>query len=472
MNYRLSCFCNGKAIITDKLLLKPLYDGGIKERGAKMDFVRDRQAQSITINGTTYSAEQCRVPEGKTISMLHQTMLEQHGEKSFLVDVAKFLEEWFNSSNLLQVQTSGSTGTPKKLMVEKERMMNSACMTLSFLGLKAGDGALLCMPLAYIAGKMVVVRSLVGRLNLCVTEPSSNPMQAWYEQELSQGKSTSDIVVPTFAAMIPMQVYNCVRDPLSDKLLRQVRELIIGGGAVDADLGSRLNDYPNHVWSTYGMTETLSHIALRRINQESLDKSSASSIDKSNTEAFAKTEPSLVNEHASDYEDDGSSWYEPFEGVKLSLSDKGGLVIDAQSVCAEPLITNDVVVFNEQGHFKVIGRLDNVINSGGVKVQIETVEKQLNAAIEDFAKADAQSALVQLQCMITSKSDEKFGQIVVLLYTFKDGVKYELTDEQWSTLFSKLHRYHVPKLKIYVQSLPLTGTGKPDRASAKKIAAA
>ena len=439
-----------------------------------MDFVRDRQVQSITINGTTYSAEQCRVPEGMTISMLHQTMLEQHGEKSFLVDVAKFLEEWFNSSDLLQVQTSGSTGTPKKLMVEKERMMNSACMTLSFLGLKAGDGALLCMPLAYIAGKMVVVRSLVGRLNLCVTEPSSNPMQAWYEQDLSQGKSESDIVVPTFAAMIPMQVYNCVRDPLSDKLLRQVRELIIGGGAVDADLGARLNDYPNHVWSTYGMTETLSHIALRRINQVSLDKSTskAFSIDKSNTAAFAKTEPCLVNEHASDYEDDGSSWYEPFDGVKLSLSDKGGLVIDAQSVCAEPLITNDVVVFNEHGHFKVIGRLDNVINSGGVKVQIETVEKQLNAAIEDFAKADAQSALAQLQCMITSKSDEKFGQIVVLLYTFKDGVKHEITDEQWSTLFSKLHRYHVPKLKLYVQSLPLTGTGKPDRANAKKIASA
>lgn len=472
MSYRLRCFCNGSAINTDKLLLKKLlYDGGIKERGAKMDFVRDRQAQSITINGTTYSAEQCRVPEGMTISMLHQTMLEQHGEKSFLVDVAKFLEEWFNSSDLLQVQTSGSTGTPKKLMVEKERMMNSACMTLSFLGLKAGDGALLCMPLAYIAGKMVVVRSLVGRLNLCVTEPSSNPMQAWYEQELSQGKSISEIVVPTFAAMIPMQVYNCVRDPLSDKLLRQVRELIIGGGAVDADLGSRLKDYPHHVWSTYGMTETLSHIALRRINQARVDKSSVSSIDKSNKDALAKTEPSLVNEHASDYEDDGSSWYEPFEGVKLSLSDKGGLVIDAQAVCAQPLITNDVVVFNEHGHFQVIGRLDNVINSGGVKVQIETVEKQLNAVIEDFAKADNQSPLAQMQCMITSKNDEKFGQIVVLLYSFKDSFNHEISDEQWSALFAKLHRYHVPKLKLYVDSLPLTGTGKPDRANAKKIAA-
>ena len=145
-------------------------------------------------------------------------------------------------------------------------------------------------------------------------------------------------------------------------------------------------------------------------------------------------------------------------------------MIDAQSVCAKPLITNDVAVFNKYGHFKVIGRLDNVINSGGVKVQIETVEKQLNDTIENIAKADSQSVLSQIQCIITSKSDEKFGQIVVLLYTFKDGIKHDISEDQWSLLFKNLHRYHVPKLKIYVDSLPLTGTCKIDRAKARNIA--
>ncbi len=424
-----------------------------------MDFLRDRLTQSITINGITYSYAQCRSAYGDK-SMLHKKMLNLYGDKSFLVDLAKFLEEWFNDSDLLEVQTSGSTGKPKKLLVEKERMVNSAMMTLSFLNLKAGDGALLCMPMAYIAGKMMVVRSLVGRLNLRVIKPSSNPMQDWYEQELKLGKSERDIVVPTFAAMVPMQVYNCVRSLSSDKLLRKVRELIIGGGAVDCDLASRLYDYPHHVWSTYGMTETLSHIALRRIIKSDKDLAVA---DTSNKE---KTSSDYIN----DYEDDGSSWYEPFDGVNLSLSDKGSLVIDAQSVCAKPLITNDVAVFNKYGHFKVIGRLDNVINSGGVKVQIETVEKQLNDTIENIAKADSQSVLSQIQCIITSKSDEKFGQIVVLLYTFKDGIKHDISEDQWSLLFKNLHRYHVPKLKIYVDSLPLTGTCKIDRAKARNIA--
>ena len=424
-----------------------------------MDFLRDRLTQSITINGITYSYAQCRSAYGDK-SMLHKKMLNLYGDNSFLVDLAKFLEEWFNDSDLLEVQTSGSTGKPKKLLVEKERMVNSAMMTLSFLNLKAGDGALLCMPMAYIAGKMMVVRSLVGRLNLRVIKPSSNPMQDWYEQELKLGKSERDIVVPTFAAMVPMQVYNCVRSLSSDKLLRKVRELIIGGGAVDCDLASRLYDYPHHVWSTYGMTETLSHIALRRIIKSDKDLAVA---DTSNKE---KTSSDYIN----DYEDDGSSWYEPFDGVNLSLSDKGSLVIDAQSVCAKPLITNDVAVFNKYGHFKVIGRLDNVINSGGVKVQIETVEKQLNDTIENIAKADSQSVLSQIQCIITSKSDEKFGQIVVLLYTFKDGIKHDISEDQWSLLFKNLHRYHVPKLKIYVDSLPLTGTCKIDRAKARNIA--
>ena len=260
-----------------------------------MDFLRDRLTQSITINGITYSYAQCRSAYGDK-SMLHKKMLNLYGDKSFLVDLAKFLEEWFNDSDLLEVQTSGSTGKPKKLLVEKERMVNSAMMTLSFLNLKAGDGALLCMPMAYIAGKMMVVRSLVGRLNLRVIKPSSNPMQDWYEQELKLGKSERDIVVPTFAAMVPMQVYNCVRSLSSDKLLRKVRELIIGGGAVDCDLASRLYDYPHHVWSTYGMTETLSHIALRRIIKSDKDLAVA---DTSNKE---KTSSDYIN----DYEDDGS----------------------------------------------------------------------------------------------------------------------------------------------------------------------
>ena len=169
----------------------------------------------------------------------------------FLQDLETFLEEWQNNEPTVWVHTSGSTGIPKPIQVEKGRMMASARLTCRFLDLKEGDTALLCMPLQYIAGKMVVVRSLITGLKLIPVAPCGHPLKDLKE-------------APTFAAMIPMQVYNSLQIPEEKHLLKHIKHLIIGGGAIDTSLGNELKDFPNHVWSTYGMTETLSHIALRR----------------------------------------------------------------------------------------------------------------------------------------------------------------------------------------------------------------
>ena len=135
-------------------------------------------------------------------------------------DLTAFLEEWNNKSPYIQVKTSGSTGTPKEMLVKKEQMMNSARLTCDFLGLNSGDTALLCMPLQYIAGKMMVVRSLVANLELVVCEPSGHPL--------------ADIDKPLrFAAMIPLQVYNSLQSPEERRRLEQIDILIIGGGAID-----------------------------------------------------------------------------------------------------------------------------------------------------------------------------------------------------------------------------------------------
>ena len=174
-------------------------------------------------------------------------------QQEFLQDLEAFLQEWQNDEPTVWVHTSGSTGTPKPLRVEKERMMASARLTCSFLGLKEGDSALLCMPLQYIAGKMVVVRSLEAGLRLIPIAPSGHPLKDLKE-------------TPTFAAMIPMQVYNTLQVPEERAILMEIKHLIIGGGAIDDALAHELKDFPNHVWSTYGMTETLSHIALRSLN--------------------------------------------------------------------------------------------------------------------------------------------------------------------------------------------------------------
>lgn len=328
-----------------------------------------------------------------------------------------FLSEWNNDSDRVLVHTSGSTGKPKPMMVEKKRMLNSARITCDFLGLKPGDSALLCMSLDYIAGKMVVVRSIERHLHLISVSPSGYPLKDVNEEI-------------TFAAMVPMQVYNTLQVPEERERLSRIRHLIIGGGAIDAALEQELQSLPGDIaiWSTYGMTETLSHIALRRING-----------------------------------DEASEWYQPFDSVRISQTEEGCLVIDAPQVCAETLVTNDIVeiepyIYNkvEKLRFRIKGRKDNVICSGGIKIQIEEVEALLKPHLEK-------------SFMLAKKKDEKFGEIAVLLTEDKDIKKVEatvrrlLSDESEKSSDHKKYKYWIPKEFRYVEHLPLTETGKPKR---------
>ena len=316
-----------------------------------------------------------------------------------------FIDEWNNDSPYVEVKTSGSTGEPKRMMVEKSRMLNSARITCDFLGLKPGDTALLCMSTDYIAGKMMIVRSIERGLKLISVEPSGHPLANNYQ--LSIVNCQLD-----FAAMVPMQVYNSLQVPDEKERLMAIRHLIIGGGAIDDAMEAELKKFPNAVWSTYGMTETLSHIALRRISGP-----------------------------------EASEWYMPFPTVKLSTTDEGCLVIDAPEVCADTLITNDIVELKSDGRFRVLGRKDNVICSGGIKIQIEEVEREL----KPYAR---------VPYIISKKKDEKFGEIVVLLT--------EGDIDEMNTICEKyLPKYHRPKLYQHVDQIPLTETGKPARKKAE-----
>lgn len=336
-----------------------------------------------------------------------------------------FLSEWNNDSDRVLVHTSGSTGKPKPMMVEKKRMLNSARITCDFLGLKPGDSALLCMSLDYIAGKMVVVRSIERHLHLISVSPSGHPLK-----DIDLKDVNGEI---TFAAMVPMQVYNTLQVPEERERLTHIRHLIIGGGAIDASLEKELQALPGNIaiWSTYGMTETLSHIALRRINGA-----------------------------------EASEWYQPFDSVKISQTEEGCLVIDAPLVCAETLVTNDIVeiesyIYNkvEKLRFRIKGRKDNVICSGGIKIQIEEVEALLKPHLEK-------------PFMLAKKKDEKFGEIAVLLTEDEDLKKVEATirrllsgksDDSNNSSESKSHKYWIPREYLHVDHLPLTETGKPKR---------
>lgn len=317
------------------------------------------------------------------------------------MSLEEFLDEWRNASSRVLVHTSGSTGKPKPMWASKEKMLNSARITCDFLGLKPGDTVLLCMSLDYIAGKMVVVRSMERKMRLISVKPSGHPL-ASVEEPL------------TFAAMVPLQVYNSLQVPEERERLMRIKHLIIGGGAIDARLAHELRSFPNNVWSTYGMTETLSHIALRRINGSK-----------------------------------ASQWYTPFASVEISQTADGCLIIDAPLVHDGRLTTNDRVEMRTdpttgKRQFRVLGRKDNVIDSGGIKIQIEEVE----AALMPFLKAPF---------AITKAADERFGEIVVLMTEATDMAEVE------EICVNALPKYWRPRRYVHIDKIPMTETGKIKR---------
>ena len=299
------------------------------------------------------------------------------------------------------------------MLVEKRRMLASARITCDFLGLQPGDTALLCMSLDYIAGKMMVVRALERRLRLITVPPSGHPLVD-VQDEID------------FAAMVPMQVWNTLQVPEERARLQRIRHLIIGGGAIDEALALSLASFPNAIWSTYGMTETLSHIALRRLNGP-----------------------------------DASEWYTPFPSVSVSLSDEGCLVINAPEVSAVTLVTNDIAELsssclgvsttdNASQQFRILGRKDNVICSGGIKIQAEEVERQLRPCLP-------------VPFLVTKRPDPKFGEAVVLL---TEGS----VDEARLVCQRVLPKYYQPRAYLHVARIPLTETGKPARKQAERLA--
>ena len=354
----------------------------------------DRQQQRLLLEGKEYAPED-----------ISRLVAEGAGNcPPALWDLYLFLNEWFDASPVITVHTSGSTGVPKELVVRKDRMMQSARLTCEFLNLQAGNTALLCMNLRYIGAMMMVVRSLVAGLNLVVRPASGHPL--------------SDVEVPLkFAAMVPLQVYNTLRVPAERKRLEHTDILIIGGGAVDDSLEAELKTIPIAAYSTYGMTETLSHIALRRLNGEAASKC-----------------------------------YYPFPSVELSLSAENTLIVKAPLICDDVLQTNDIACLCSDGGFTIAGRKDNVINSGGIKIQAEEMENRLQP-------------FIPVPFAVTAVPDPCLGQALTLLIAGKPDIK-----ELENKLQAVLETYYRPKHIFITELIPQTENGKIDRTGCRILA--
>ncbi|MGG5210926.1 AMP-binding protein [Chryseobacterium sp. MIQD13] len=316
-------------------------------------------------------------------------------QTDFEQKIKNFLDEWFSDGATVKVQTSGSTGTPKVFEIEKNKMVNSAVMTCNFLGLSEGNKALLCLPVEYISGKMMIVRSIERKLKLFVTEPSLKPAEHLNE-------------VVDFCAMTPLQVENSL-----DKLYL-IKNLIIGGAAVSESLKRKIEQTQKlegiRIFETYGMSETLSHIALKQVMPEAED------------------------------------YFTAFENVSISTDDRGCLKIFAPNVNAEVLQTNDLVEIKNERQFKFLGRIDNVINSGGAKIFPETLEALVKKEIPNEA-------------VFVGVKDESLGRKLMLVIEGEESA--DLTSKISGIPFEK--NFHKPKGIIFVEEIPRTPNGKVNR---------
>ena len=326
-------------------------------------------------------------------------------ENEFEEKVISFLQNWFSVSETVSVQTSGSTGIPKVFEIEKKRMLNSAKMTCDFLGLKEGDTALLCLPVQYISGKMMLVRAIERKLKVIISVPSSAP-------EISENLE--------FCAMTPLQVQNSL-----DKI-HFIKNLIIGGAAVSEKLKSQIsrelstiNHQPStNIYETYGMSETLSHIALKQI--------------------------SPIQEE----------YFTVLNDVEISVDERNCLKIFAPKLNPEILQTNDIVELLNEKQFKFLGRFDNVINSGGVKIFAEELESLVKKHIDR-------------DLVFLGKPDETLGEKLVLVV---EGEKDEnLKSEILNLKFE--NKFHIPKEVLFLEKFPRAENGKVLRKDILKILA-
>jgi len=302
-------------------------------------------------------------------------------------EVKEFISDWYSPNDEMTLQTSGSTGKPKSIKVKKEWMKNSAQLTGKTFELMEGDSTLLCMPVKYVAGKMMVVRALELGLDLKVVEPSSAPLK--------------DLCRPIdFAAMVPLQLENSLKD------LAKIKKLIVGGGQVNSKLVEKLRSISTHVYETYGMTETLTHVAIKPLNG-------------SNKQDV----------------------FQALDGIQFEIDDRDCLVIHAPMLNANPILTNDLVALIDETSFHWLGRYDNVINSGGIKIIPEVVEAKLSSIVPNR------------RFFIAGKSDKSLGEKVVLVV---EGKSMDISCKS-------LDKFEQPKEIHFIPEFVETKSGKIHR---------
>ena len=323
-------------------------------------------------------------------------------------DFGDFLLNWIDKESTVQVKTSGSTGMPKMIVLEKQHMVNSALATGKFFNLEAGDSALSCLSGAYIAGKMMLVRAMILGLELDWVEPSTTPL-------LGNDKTYD------FCAMVPLQLDNSLGQ------INRIKTLIVGGAPLSKSLKEKVQNVKTRIYETYGMTETISHIAVKKVNH---------------VNAVGSRQPVRQAGVVENY-------FSILPNVSITTNERDCLVIHAPDINFEPVVTNDIVNIISETQFEWLGRYDNVINSGGVKLIPEQIELKL-------------ASILKSRFFVTGIPDEKLGQKLILLVE-ENNENYELLEKAKS--LETLEKYEIPKDIFFVKNFIETENGKISRMS-------
>ncbi len=337
--------------------------------------------------------------QGKSFDSVEELL---NFSKSISLEINAFLKNWFDDKSFVEVQTSGSTGVPKVIHLSKKHMINSAKATGNYFELPEKTSALLCMSPNYIAGKMMLVRAITLGWHLDIVEAVSNP--------LMKIKKKYD-----FSAMVPLQLHNSLNE------IHNIKKVIVGGGVVSNKLLRNIQNISTDVFATYGMTETITHIAVKKLNH-------------------------FHSKHVEE------SYYQVLPNITISTDKRGCLVINAPNLADEEVITNDIVELISEKEFQWLGRFDTIINSGGIKLIPEQIEKKI-------------SAILSKRFFVAGIPDAILGEKLVLI--IEDEINNAILNEVKN--LNSISKYEAPKEIYFVENFIETPTKKINRKETLKL---
>jgi len=349
---------------------------------------------------------------GKEVIIAKILSGQSDSASEFESSVYSFVKKWHSGEDTFILKTSGSTGPPKSITLTREQLVASAKLTEETLQLKAGDCAWLCLDPSYIAGKMMLVRSFTTGMKIIATTPVSNP--------LLKIPSTLEI---DFVALVPYQLHEIIQRSQFDRL-NKIKKLIVGGGSLSQHDQEKLQQVNCRVYATYGMTETISHIALQAVNGP---------------------EP--------------SSYFKVLPGIEITSDQRGCLEIEAKYLNGK-ITTNDLVEIRDKSSFKWLGRMDNIINTGGIKVIPEKVEAEVLKIFEKHKIIN--------RFLISSIPDPGLENKIVLLLEGKWTSDLSFTELQ-AQLKNTLRNFEIPKELYEGLSFVSNDNGKVMRIATRKL---